>query len=45
MKERAPEVFANAGAFLGGGFVPADDAKYQIVREMNEAAKKLAAQK
>jgi phosphonate transport system substrate-binding protein len=45
MKERAPEAFANAGAFFGGGFVPADDAKYQIVREMNEAAKKLAAQK
>ena len=45
MKERAPEAFANAGAFFGGGFVQADDAKYQIVREMNEAAKKLAAQK
>jgi phosphonate transport system substrate-binding protein len=45
MKERTPEAFANAGAFFGGGFVPADDAKYQIVREMNEAAKKLAAQK
>jgi phosphonate transport system substrate-binding protein len=45
MKERAPEAFANAGAFFGGGFVPADDAKYQIVREMNDAAKRLAAQK
>ena len=45
MKERAPEAFANAGAFFGGGFVLADDGKYQIVREMNEAAKKLAAQK
>jgi phosphonate transport system substrate-binding protein len=45
MKERAPEAFTNGGAFLGGGFVLADDAKYQIVREMNEAAKKLAAQK
>ena len=45
MKEKAPEAFVNAGAFFGGGFVPADDTKYQIVREMNEAAKKLAAQK
>ena len=45
MKDRAPEAFANAGAVFGGGFVQADDSKYQIVREMNEAAKKLAAQK
>jgi hypothetical protein len=45
MKERAPEAFAQGGAFLGGGFVRADDAKYQIVRDMNEAAKRLAAQK
>lgn len=45
MKERNPEVFAQAGAFFGGGFVPVDDSKYQIVRDMNEAAKKLGAQK
>jgi phosphonate transport system substrate-binding protein len=45
MKSRNPEAFAQAGAFFGGGFVKADDAKYQVVREMNEAAKRLAAQK
>jgi phosphonate transport system substrate-binding protein len=45
MKARNPEAFAQAGAFFGGGFVKADDAKYQVVREMNEAAKRLAAQK
>ena len=45
MKERNPEAFAHAGAFFAGGFVPVDDSKYQIVRDMNEAAKKLAAQK
>jgi len=45
MKDRNPEAFAQAGAFFGGGFVPVDDGKYQIIRDMNEAAKKLAAQK
>ena len=45
MKDRNPEVFAQAGAFFGGGFVPVDDSKYQIVRDMNDAAKKLGAQK
>jgi phosphonate transport system substrate-binding protein len=45
MKQRSPEAFAQAGAFFGGGFVPVDDGKYQIVRDMNDAAKKLAAQK
>src|SRR5262249_32727279 len=45
MKAKNPDAFANAGAFLGGGFVSADEAKYQVVREMNDAAKKLAAQK
>lgn len=45
MKQRRPEAFAQAGAFFGGGFVPVDDGKYQIVRDMNDAAKKLAAQK
>ena len=45
MKQRNPAAFAEAGAFFGGGFVPVDDTKYQIVRDMNDAAKKLAAQK
>jgi hypothetical protein len=45
MKERAPEAFAQGGAFFGGGFVKTDDAKYQIVRDMNDAAKRVAAQK
>ena len=45
MKQRSPEVFAQAGAFFGGGFVPADDGKYQVIRELNDTAKKLAAQK
>jgi phosphonate transport system substrate-binding protein len=45
MKQRSPEAFAQAGAFFGGGFVPVDDGKYQIVRDMNDAAKKLAAKK
>lgn len=44
MKVRHPEVFAQGGAFFGG-FVKADDAKYQIVRELNETAKRLAAAK
>jgi phosphonate transport system substrate-binding protein len=41
MKQRSPEAFAQGGAFFGG-FQKADDAKYQIVREMNEVAKRLA---
>ncbi len=41
MKQRAPEAFAQAGAFFGGGFVKVDDSKYQIVRELNETAKRL----
>jgi phosphonate transport system substrate-binding protein len=45
MKDRSPEAFANAGSYFKGGFVPATDAKYQVIREMNEAAKRLAAQK
>ena len=45
MKERVPEAFAQGGAFFGGGFVKADAAKYQIVRDLNDAAKRLAAQK
>jgi phosphonate transport system substrate-binding protein len=45
MRERTPEAFAQAGAYFGGGFVKVDDSKYQIIRDMNDAAKKLAAQK
>jgi phosphonate transport system substrate-binding protein len=45
MKERSPEAFANAGSYFKGGFVPATDAKYQVIREMNETAKRLASQK
>src|SRR5262252_6307863 len=44
MRARDPEAFKEIGAWLGG-FVPADDGKYQVIRELNETAKKLAAQK
>ena len=44
MKARAPETFKEIGAWVGG-FVPADDGKYQVIRDLNDAAKKLAAQK
>ncbi|HYB69699.1 MAG TPA: phosphonate ABC transporter substrate-binding protein [Candidatus Bathyarchaeia archaeon] len=44
MKARDPEAFKEIGAWVGG-FVPADDAKYQVVRDLNDVAKKLAAQK
>jgi hypothetical protein len=44
MKARSPETFKEIGAWLGA-FVPADDGKYQVIRELNEASKKLAAQK
>ena len=44
MKARHPEAFKDIGAWLGG-FVPADDAKYQVIRDLNDVAKKLAAQK
>jgi phosphonate transport system substrate-binding protein len=44
MKARNPEAFAQGGQFFAG-FVKADDAKYQIVRELNETAKRLATQK
>jgi len=44
MKARNPEVFKEIGAWLGG-FVPADDGKYQVIRDLNDVAKKLAAQK
>ena len=44
MKARDPEAFKEIGAWVGG-FVPADDGKYQVVRDLNEVARKLAAAK
>jgi phosphonate transport system substrate-binding protein len=44
MRARNPEAFKEIGAWLGG-FVVADDSKYQVIRDLNETAKKLAAQK
>jgi phosphonate transport system substrate-binding protein len=44
MRARNPEAFKEIGAWVGG-FVPADDSKYQVVRDLNDVAKKLAAQK
>jgi ABC-type phosphate/phosphonate transport system substrate-binding protein len=44
MKSRSPETFKEIGAWLGG-FVVADDGKYQVIRELNETAKRLKAQK
>jgi ABC-type phosphate/phosphonate transport system substrate-binding protein len=44
MKARAPEAFAQGGQFFAG-FVRADDARYQIIRELNEAAKALRAKR
>jgi phosphonate transport system substrate-binding protein len=44
MRARNPEAFKEIGAWLGG-FVVADDGKYQVIRDLNETAKKLAAQK
>jgi len=44
MPSRHPEAFAEGGAWIGG-FVKVDDAKYQIIRDLNETAKRLAALK
>ena len=44
MRARNPEAFKEVGASVGG-FVPADDSKYQVIRDLNETAKRLAAQK
>ena len=44
MRTRNPEAFKDVGATVGG-FVPADDSKYQVIRDLNETAKRLAAQK
>jgi phosphonate transport system substrate-binding protein len=40
MRAKNPDVFKEIGAWLGG-FVKADDAKYQVIRELNETAKAL----
>jgi phosphonate transport system substrate-binding protein len=42
MQTRHPEAFAEGGAWIGG-FVKVDDATYQIIRDLNETAKRLAA--
>jgi phosphonate transport system substrate-binding protein len=44
MKAKNPEVFAAGGAWIGG-FVKVDDATYQIIRDLNETTKRLAAMK
>ena len=44
MRARNPEAFKEIGAWVGG-FVPADGSKYQVVRDLNDVSKKLAAQK
>ena len=43
MQEKHPEVFAAAGSIVGG-FQKVDDAKYQVIRELNETSKRLVAQ-
>ena len=43
MQEKHPEVFAAAGSVVGG-FQKVDDAKYQVIRELNETSKRLVAQ-
>jgi phosphonate transport system substrate-binding protein len=43
MRAKNPETFKEVGAWLGG-FVRADDAKYQVIRELNETARRLASQ-
>ena len=44
MKQRQPEAFKDGGSFFGG-FQRADDQKYQVIRDLNETAKRLAASK
>ena len=44
MKAKHPDAFKEGGAFLGG-FAKADDSRYQIIRDLNETTKKVAAQK
>jgi phosphonate transport system substrate-binding protein len=42
MRARNPEAFKEIGAWLGG-FVKADDSKYQVIRDLSETAKALKA--
>jgi phosphonate transport system substrate-binding protein len=44
MKSRNPEAFKEIGAWVGN-FVAADDARYQVIRDLNETAKRLKAAK
>lgn len=44
MRTRHPEAFKDIGAWVGS-FVRADDSKYQVIRDLNETSKRLAAQK
>lgn len=44
MKTKNPEAFKEIGAWLSG-FVAADDSKYQVIRDLNDVSKKLAAKK
>jgi phosphonate transport system substrate-binding protein len=44
MKARNPMAFVAGGVWIGG-FVKVDDATYQIIRDLNETAKRLAALK
>ena len=44
MKAKNPEAFVAGGAWIGG-FVKVDDDTYQIIRDLNETAKRLAALK
>src|SRR5262247_2011934 len=41
MQEKHPEAFAEGGAFIGG-FRKVDDAKYQVIRDLNDTTKQLA---
>src|SRR5499426_2115654 len=41
MQEKHPEAFAEGGAFVGG-FRKVDDAKYQVIRDLNDTTKQLA---
>ena len=44
MAHLGPKSYVEAATGIGG-FVPADDGKYQVIRDLNETAKRLAAQK
>jgi hypothetical protein len=44
MKARTPQALVAGGAWIGG-FVKVDDTTYQIIRDLNETTKRLAALK